>query len=194
MQSDKRVVLYVAGRNVLGCPDLTAAASSIVWVDLQDDIDICAIRRLRADYLWTPDIGEDLTNQAVRTQLSHLSSDNNFALNRLLAHARQYERVVDQKAAQYCRVADKSIVEVATVFNRFVFGIFDMTPNEPSQAELASLFSIPDAAADAARGVPTAEAGAVPSASNTIQSWYRNVITTAAAPAAPAVSLGGRVW
>ena len=167
-QNNKRIVLFVAGRNVLGCPALLAKASAIIWVDLQDNVDLCAIRRLRADCLWPPDLGEDLTNPAVSRLLMYLTEDTTFGLNRLYAHARQYDRVVDRKAAQYCKVADKSIVEVATVFNRFVFGTFDLTPNEPSQAELASLAGIHNAAAAAVRGVSTAEAGTAPTASYTL--------------------------
>ena len=178
----------------MDAPTLLPRRPSIIWVDLQDHVDLCAIRRLRADYFWTPDIGEDLTNSAVATQLTRLSADNNYALNRQFAHAQRYERVVDHDAAYYCTVANKNAVEVAVVFNRFVFGTFDMTPNEPSQAELTSLFGKPRAATEAAQGVPTAEAEVVLPPSTTIEDWYRKVVTTAAAPAAPAVSLGGRPW
>ena len=167
-QGDKRIVLFVAGRNVLGCPALLAKASVIIWVGLQGNIGLCAIRRLRADSLWPPDLGEDLTDPVVSRQLMFLTEDTTFGLNRLYAHSHQYERVVGRhETVQYCEVADNSIIEVATVFNRFVFNTIDVTPNEPSQAELASLISIPDAPAEAVRGVSTAEAGATPSAPST---------------------------
>ena len=71
-----------------------------------------------------------------------------------------------------------------------------MTPNEPTQAELTTLFGDPRATTEAARGVPTAEAEVVLPEFTTIEDWYRKVLTkaTTAAPAAPAVSFGGKPW
>ena len=110
----------MAGRNVLGCPELLAKASVVIWVDLQDEPDICAIRRLRADHRWIPELGEDLTKETVRIQLTRLISDDNFALNRPYEHAMKDLRVVHHKDTRYCLVQDKSIIEVATMFNRHV--------------------------------------------------------------------------
>ena len=125
MQSDKRVILYVAGRNALECLTLVAAASAIIWVDLEANTDLCAIRRLRSDYLWIPDLGEDLTNPAVAAQIARLREANNHALTRLFAHAQQYDGVVTSYATQAdtyrrCDAANKSAVEVAMTFNRVI--------------------------------------------------------------------------
>ena len=161
-QNDKRIVIFVAGRNVLGSPALLGKATVLIWIGLQENIGLCALRRLRADGLWPPDVSEDLTDPVVSALLAFLTEDTTLGLNRLYAHSHRYERVVGRRQTiQYCDVDNNTINEVATVFDRFVLNTFDATPGEPSQAKLAPLVNIPDAPTEAARVVPTADAGVI---------------------------------
>ena len=152
-QYDKRIVIFVAGRNVLGSPAILDKATVLIWVGLQENIGLCALRRLRADGLWPPALSEDLADPVVSSLLAFLTEDTTLGLNRLYAHAYRYERVVGRRhTIQYCDVENNTIREVATVFDQIVLDTLD-----------APLINVPDAPYAAARVVPTV-AVAMPSA------------------------------
>ena len=120
-QYDKRIVIFVAGRNVLGCPAILDKATVLIRIGLPDHIGLCALRRLSADGLGPPALSEDHANVAVSSLLASLAEDTTLAFNRLYAHAYRYERVVGRRhTIQYCDVENKTIREVATEFDHIV--------------------------------------------------------------------------
>ena len=119
---------------------------------LQENIGLCKLRRLRADGLWPPALGEDLTDPMVSSLLAFLTEDTVLGLNRLFAHAHQFETVIgERREIQYRDVDNNTVTDVATVFDHFVLNTFD-----------APLVNFPDAPTEVARVVPTAEAEVIP--------------------------------
>ena len=124
-QYDKRIIIFVAGRNVLGCPAILDKATVLIRIGLPDHIGLCALRRLRAHGLGPTALSEVQANVAVSSLLASLAEDviddTTLEFNRLYAHAYRYERVAGRRhTIQYCDVENKTIHEVATEFDHIV--------------------------------------------------------------------------
>ena len=156
--NNKRIIVFIAGRNILASNAILDKATVLIWMGLQENIGLCTLRHLRAAGVWPAALGEDLTDPRVSSLLAFLTEDTVNGLDRLFAHAHQFETVSgERREMEYIDVAGNTIREVATEFDQIVLDMLSAPLTNVSDAPPYDSACVVPTVGDTR---PSAEAGA----------------------------------